>query len=103
MQIHIFSFLIYSGKNFSKICMEPSCGLASQNYGLQLSGRLSTKEDLTHLNKSTRGETTFLYQRQSVFVSFPVTKPMVTHRVLLGWHQMIDMDIIFSMIPLPFL
>ena len=54
------------------------------------------KEALTRGNKSTLREKK-LYQRQPVFVSFPVTKPVVTQGTT--WYQMKDMDIIFPMIP----
>ena len=60
------------------------------------------KEALTHGNKSTLGETKFLYQRRPVFVSFPVTKPVVTQGTTTR-HQMKDMDIIFPLIPLSYL
>ena len=45
----------------------------------------------SHGNKSTLGETKFLYLRRSVFVSFPVTKPVVTQGTTK--HQMKDMDV----------
>ena len=59
------------------------------------------KEALTHGNKSTLSETKVLYQRRPVFVSFPVTKPVVTKGT--SRHQMKDIDIIFPLIPLSFL
>ena len=55
------------------------------------------KEALTHGNKSTPSKTKVLFQRRPVFVSFPVTKPVVTQGTTR--HQMKDMDIIFPLIP----
>ena len=53
-------------------------------------------EALTYWNKSTLSETKNSYQRQPLFVSFPVTKPAVTHGATR--YQMKDVEIISPLI-----
>ena len=75
-----------------KKCIEYTLKALSKNKGVQKNSLLfkkethlfESKEALPHGNKSNLGKTKILYQRRPVFVSFPVTKPVVTKCTTLG-------------------
>ena len=106
-QLQLLPMLLY--------CSQASAGESTDSLLVSLPGMLTSKllilifsgffgqsiEALTHGNKSTLSKTKILYQRRPVFVSFPVTKPVVTQGTTR--HQMKDMDIIFPLMPLSFL